>query len=240
MTQDETLPTTDPATIIAAHDSNTNTYCFKIVGQHDMREAGESRWAHWGVLFATRLLSGLTFVALTALTILLSGRTKTVPALAGLIFSALTFPALAICSCFQGVNARASRKPVFSSAAVFSHSITASLSVFLITDFIVFASTDGFERELLILLSPFIAYLLDVIVMQSRIRLRYRYSLFFTVASTLYTLVILIGYTTVSCSNCDHAGQFQGAVLLNIVIGLIASLLAISLTRISCLFFENR
>ncbi len=208
-----------------------------------MREAGESRWAPWGALFATRLVSGLTCIALVVLLALGFSWTQNLVLLGGLGFTGLTYLGLAACTFLQGRGARASRKSGFSTAVVFLHSITAAISVFFIAEFagVVLAYNIqyfGFHASSLIILTPFMAYLLDVLVMQARIRLRYRYALFFLILSTLY-IVIVIAVVGVRCPSCLSGPLIGALVGIHIGVGCVAALLAVLLTRISWPCFKH-
>ncbi len=225
---------TDPAATPTTNDGNPRTYCCKIVGLHDMREAGESRWAPWTALFATRLLTGficITFLTLSALKFYF---VRSVVTLATLGFSSLTFLALSICTYLQGTGARASRKSGLSSVVVFLHFITAALSMFIISEFVALIVNRGFHPQYLVLVLPLAFYLLDVIVMRSRIRLRYRYALFFTIVSTLYNVIGLLVVVFVLCPSCIGGGSIGIAVLISLALALFSSLLAVWVTRMSC------
>ncbi len=243
MNNDHILPTTDPASGATDHSDGPKTFCLKLLVQHGMPEAGESRWAPWAALFATRLLTGLTSITLFVLLVLIFPWLSSLAAYAGFGFSGLTFLGLAICTFLQGKGARASRSSRFSTAVVFLHSVTGALSVFLITRFVGVVLIDhhqrgGFHPSSLILLTPLIAYLLDVLVMQARIRLHYRYSLFFLILLALYTIIEIV-VLRVTCPSCMHfavIGSFAG---INLGIGLVASLFAVLLTRIPWQCFKN-
>ncbi len=110
----------------------------------------------------------------------------------------------------------------------------ASISVYLIVGFLVIVARGLFYPSLLILLTPLMAYILDVVVLQSRIRLEYRYSLFWSALNLAYTVIALIvlGF---SCQNCVHIGYgtpIAVLVLIQILVGYIASIIAVWLTRI--------
>ncbi len=241
MNNKDALPTTDPSSGATDHSARPKTFCIWLVAVHDMREAGESRWAPWGALFATRLFSGLTCIALVILMAIRFQWMLSIHSLAGLIFSGLTYLGLAACTLLHGTGAQASQKSGFSTAVVFLHSITAALSVLLILEFAGIADDyqhGGFNPDSLIVLTPFIAYLLDVLVMQARIRLRYRYSVFFFLLSTVCTIVWIV-ILAVRCVNCFLFPLVGLLVGINMGIGLIASLIAVSLTRISLLCLKN-
>ncbi len=231
MTDNGTLPLTTQVSEAASHNEDKKTYCFKVICQHGIREAGESRWASWRLLFTTRLLYGLTFATLFVLsTVVFRDRSTIIP----LGLSAVTFLGLAICTFLQGNGAKASRKSGFSTLVVFLHSATASISVYLIVGFLVIVARGLFYPSLLILLTPLMAYILDVVVLQSRIRLEYRYSLFWSALNLAYTVIALIvlGF---SCQNCVHIGYgtpIAVLVLIQILVGYIASIIAVWLTRI--------
>ncbi len=202
-----------------------------------MREAGGSRWAPWAALLATRLLSGLTCITLAFLLTLGFIWVSSPAAYVTLWFSGITYFGLARCSYLQGQGERASRKSAFSTAFVFLHSITAALSVFDISEFVLLA-IGWFNPNSLIILTPRLAYLLDVLVMQACIRLRYRYSLFFLVLSTLFTIIMFL-ISDVRCWSCLDLARIGAFVGFNIGIGFVASLIAVFLTRISWPCFKN-
>ncbi len=240
MKNGETLPT--DATGARERTGGPRTFCFKLFVQHDMREAGGSRWAPWVALCATRLLCSFSCIAvLVVLALGFSGAFNFLycagPGLAG-----LTYLLLAVCTCMQGMGMRASRKLGFSTAVVLLHFITAALSLFLVAEFvalvIITQSVIGFNPNLLIILTPFFAFLLDVLVMQARIRFRYRYCLFFFVLAVLYTIIAIV-VRAVTCSSCMRAAVIGRDVGMNLGIGLVASLVAVILTRIPWPCFRN-
>ncbi len=242
MNNEHTLPTTDPSSGAGNRSDRPKAMCFRLVVQHDMREAGESRWAPWAALFATRLLSSLTCIAMVVLLALGYSRLSSLASYVGLCFAGLTYLGLATCTFLQGKGARASRKSGFSTAVVFLHSITATLSVLLIAEFItivIFTHYNiGFDPSSLIILTPLVAYLLDVLVMQARIRLRFRYCLFFLISAALYTIIEIV-VLRVTCRNCLYGFVAVWSVGFNLGIGLVASLIAVLLTRISWPCFRD-
>ncbi len=84
------------------------------------------------------------------------------------------------------VLAQTSRNATLFTALAFFHSITASLSMLIIFDFFYYIVNEEFSPQLLLLVLPLTACLLDAIVIRPYIRLWYRNALFFTVVSTLY------------------------------------------------------
>ncbi len=134
-----TLPLTNPDLQAASHDEDTKTYCFKVVCRHGMSEAGESRWAPWTLLFTTRFLSSLTFVAL-------------------LVLSSVNE---------QAIGAQVWLKSAFPTSVVFLHSGNTSMSIYFLVGSCLGLLERSFHPRDLIRLSPFLAYVLEVIVLQS-------------------------------------------------------------------------
>ena len=133
MTDNGTLPLTTQVSEAASHNEDKKTYCFKVICQHSIREAGESQRAPWAILLATRLLYSLTFLTLFILSIAKFGNLLLVTVPLG--FSAVTFSGLTICTYLQGTGASSSQKSGFSTAVVsltFGHGVYVDISLFCI------------------------------------------------------------------------------------------------------------
>ena len=150
------------------------------------------------------------------------------------------------------VLAQTSRNATLFTALAFFHSITASLSMLIIFDFFYYIVNEEFSPQLLLLVLPLTACLLDAIVIRPYIRLWYRNALFFYCREylVLYTAAKLILYEIYSytdafwvmyaiaiCQICVYGGTV--VIAIHIVLAFSTSLLAIWVTRSSCLCFKK-
>ena len=215
-------------------EEQSDTCCFRLIGRHDIREAGGSKWAPWQLHVLTRLCSCALLIALAVLAIPYNG--KGVFWYFTYSLSTTTYILLAFSSVLFGVGTGVGRDLNFSTFVVFLHSFTASLSILFISDFaqnVTFDSLSGrrFNPLSLLLLLPLLVYLFDVLVMQARFRLRYRYALIVTSLFFVYTFVSG-AVTRISMANRSSIGSFIGGGLLAVTLMFVSSIVAVSVTRV--------
>ncbi len=223
--------------------------------RHDMREAGESRVAPWCALFITRILSALVCLKLILLQRLRYPLHEADEPLSGAFdepkrehlyyiiysFCALTYFALAAATWLKGKGARLSQSTTLATIIVHLHSICASLSIYCVIEFVrkirLYFVEPSSLSQILALLVPSVVYLFDVLVMQSRIRLGFRRTIFFTLVAVIYTIVYLVsaGYCfDLRCLLLPRLSDYwRRAVLINVVFGFAASIIAVSVTKLS-------
>ncbi len=206
-----------------------------------MREAGESRWAPWGLLFATRLAFAFVLIVVGGLDLFPGIMASIFPTssidygLARKFFRALTFLAtgltytlLAGCTMIVACGRRAAKGVLYPSFAVFMMGLTAPFSWYMIAEFVEAIVIRGvFGWEMLRLLLPLFAYSVDVLLMQSKVRLRFRYAFYSFLLYVLYNVLWHI-HTVHSFelgTTIAVAFGFAGAMLL-------AAIIAIGITRV--------
>ncbi len=150
--------------------------------------------------------------------------------------STTTYTLLAFSTVLFGLGSNRGRNINFTTFVVFLHAFTASLSVLNISDFAQKVAGDSvsgrrFNAASILLLLPLLVYLMDVLIMQARLRLRYRYTIPITVLFFLYTF-ISGAVTRASNPGGSSVGTFIGVGLLAVLMMFISSVVAVSLTRI--------
>lgn len=197
------LPVTQPRTNQGEGDEATDCCCYLAV-YHNTKEAGESRWFSWKYLMATRIVSSVTLLILGYLNV-----SRTLPFTRSVEHHMLVMTVFLICGVTQanlavcsGFSARNSLYDSFSSVTVVVHGIMAAF-LFLPIPLIIESAIalKYFPSIELLLLLPLMFFLLDIFVMSSRIRLRYRYIFIAFVIYTIYAgVAIALGFS--ACSYC--------------------------------------
>lgn len=203
---------------------------------HSMEEAGASRWAPWWLLLLTRIFScgGLFGLAVYW-------------AIWEPVFfihhiynfgAALSFFLLVICT---ALHANGTNHTAFPTVALLIHGIIAVFSAFITASYIIMI----FSRNFIYITTgfvPLILYILDILVMQSCMRLRYRCAFIAWFTGLISDVIILtrLGFGARSqISIADwlviRLGVLGGNVVLCILgafVSLFISLPVIAITRI--------
>ncbi len=239
--KDETQP---PATndVENVTESTRATCCFKLIVQHTLREAGESKWAPRVLLVFTRAGTGFVLLTMGGIAFLQTAVTRD-----SLLFSitynglATTFFALALCTHLTCCCPAGAGGNTFATIIVLAHALFGTLAVFLLTDLAYSTVVFGINEWVAgVLVLPFCAYLSDVVIMQARVRLRFRYILSVTCVYLGYAIVTTAGrLTNASClptavTPCTRAypGRQVGIQLIFLALLPFCAAVAIGLTRI--------
>ena len=152
-----------------------------------------------------------------------------------------TMFALSLCTLFTWCWNHHPSSTYFATACVYVHAFSGAFAVFMLTD-MVYTSFYFPVNEwyAMIFILPISAYLLDVIVMQARIRLRFRYILSVSCFYILFiSISVALRLATGECRSPNfslpcprNVGIVIGIELIFIVLLSIAAFVAIGLTRI--------
>lgn len=226
------LPVSEP---VASNDKPSRSCKDRFVVVHTIKEAGESHWAPWWLLLITRLLSCASLFGLEMYSVM-RGPLFNVPHIDtkyGVIYirriyhfgSAFTFFLLVICT---ALSVKGSNIVAFPTLTLQLHGIFSVLSLDMLASLVVLLFTKGLFFTTAFI--PFALYLFDILVMHSRMRLRYRCAVigwFFTVLFDLFIFLTKTN-TTVSTIQGSQVGWMAGRSLILLVL----SLLAIGISRI--------
>lgn len=221
----DTLPVTDPA---ATNDAPRRSCTDRFAVVHEYNEAGTSRWAPWWLLLLTRLLScgGLFGVAIYWV-------------IQAPFFDmvhiyhfgiALSFFLLMVST---ALHEKGLQKPAFQTATLLIHGIFAVLSLFTAASSIlllILGSTFYITGFI-----PFVLYIFDILVMQSRMRLRYRCAFIGWFISLVWDVIVMFSRGAGRTFQSSNAGWFA----LGHFILLFMSFPVIGITRIQWCCFKR-
>ncbi len=230
--KDETRP---PATndVENEAESTTRACCFNLIAQHTLREAGESKWAPRLLLFFTRVGIGFALLFMCAYGSL--GPSVTRDELLFLItylglvtmFFALAFCTQLTCCCPPSADGS-----TFATVIVLAYALFGTLAVFMLTDLVYsslfFPMNESFAGVLVL---PFCAYLADIVVMQARVRLRFRYILSVTCVYLGCAIASCLPTAVTPCTRANPGRQVGVQVIFLVLLPFCAAA-AIGLTRI--------
>ncbi len=228
-------------------EDRPETYCFKAIVRHTMQEAGESKWAPNTLLFLTRLLGAVALLVMCVIAFIKRTATRDVELRAityvGLI---ITYFALTLCTIFTCCRTPSNRSAstIVATAVVYAYAFFGTFAVFMMTDLfhlLIRVDLSGLDTAVLVL--PFGVYLVDVFVMQARVRMRFRYIISVTFFYLCYVLIktgILVTRGTCSsvpASLCalhipQSVGHQFGGNLFFVAFLPIAADIAVGLTRL--------
>ncbi len=241
MDKDEVPPPTT-RTVENEGENPTATCCFNLIAQHTLQEAGRSRWAPRFLLFFTRVGTGLALLFMYAIGFLEQSVTRD-SLLFGITYLGLaaTFFGLALCTHLTCCCPAGTGGNIFATVIVLAYALFGTLAVFMLTDLVyssLFFPVNDWYAGVLVL--PFCAFLSDIVVMQARVRLRFRYILSVTCVYLGYAIVTTAGrLTNASClptavTPCTRAnpGRQVGIQVIFLVLQPFCAAIAIGLTRI--------
>lgn len=185
----ESLPVTDPT----VEDNVPRRSCkYRLIVEHSMKEAGESRWARWWLLLTTRILSSAMILGSGIVGyIAISRPVSPLSFAATLPFNfgpGLSFLFLTICTI---LHKKGSEKVTFPTLTLVIHAIflvTSAYGFAHVMSTLIFNVPDYFSPENY----PIGLHLIDVLVMQARIRLRFRYAFLGTVLRTVIDVIVFV------------------------------------------------
>ena len=240
MNKDETPR---PEASDAEDDVDTSTpTCFKLIAQHTLGEAGKSKWAPRILLFPTRAGTGFALLFMYAFGSLEAPVTRDLLLFTITYYGLIaTFFALALCTLLSCCCPPGACGNIIATVIVLAYALFGALAVLLLTDLVysslVFPMNAWYAGQLVL---PFCAFLSDIVVMQARVRLRFRYILAVTCVYLGYAMVTTAARLTIaSCwrtavTPCTRAnpGRQVGVQVIFLVLLPFCSAVAIGLTRI--------